>query len=632
LTTATTIGLAGCSGDPDNTATDSPTSGEGTSTTAPATTAQQEGEQVTDTIATHVGAWQPSNTNLNRYAPAGNEPAWLNENWFSKTLFRNNKGEITYHSFDDVEFKNDGKEVVFHLNENYKWWDGTPLTAEDYVIQRQINQYQQHGSLEKANVQVEVVDDYTAKEVRQSPVNPTARLLGHISPIYTKRSFYREWLERYEDASSEDEVDSITQELTQTQISFQEAVDNGMGSGLFKPTDWNPTRVTWEKFDDHPRADWTNLEEWTWELVEGDQKLDQAFQSGRFDMGELNFDLVAKEDDNIENVVEMPLPGVPKLTINFDNKHLARRGVRQAIAHIIDHDEIREVLKANFGTPYQPHPDITGMASPVGDTWLGSDFLGKLNDYGSKAQPEKARQAMENAGYSKDGEYWVGPDGDEVTGLTYISPPWAIYQQIEKYLSPKLNEFGIGNEQVLPSRSNFYKRLNETYEFDLLNAFHFGFHPTTSYFVDEGWPSGFDNYRAVAEPVDDVQNEPELTNDTSPRLKHPIRSEFPSEVGDNEMSGSSETLYPIKWNNIMGSTQNRDEIVNLARKLAWYYNWQVPHIGFYEEIWNYWGRTDKYTFRGNHPDSETERVAREHTIANDNKMQVSGGHVSSKME
>lgn len=629
LSGAASAGLAGCSGSPEQS---SPTAGADTTTEGPQTTVKQEGTPVTTSLASHRGSWEPSKTNMNRYAPAGNEPPWLNYLWFEGTIYRNNKGELIYLTIDDVSFEQGGKEVVFNFNENFQWWDGTQVTAEDYLIQRQIGLFQQYGSLEEAPITLEQEDDFTVREIRSTPVNPSARLLQHTQALYTKRDIYREWLEKYKDAGGSDAVEQVTSDLTKLQIPLADAVEQGYGMSMFKPTEWNPNRVTLEKFSGHPRSDWTNLETWTWELVSGDQKFDQAFKSGRFDMGELNFDLVA-ESDTIENVAEFPLPGVPKLTMNFQNKHLGRRGVRRAIAYLIDHDEIRQVLRANFGTPYKPHPEINGMAKPVGTGWVGSDYLDSMLHYGAKAQPEKARQALQNEGYTKEGDRWVGPDGDAIEGLKYTSPPWGIYQKINKYLAPILTDFGIGTESVLPSRSNFYKRLNETFNFDMVNWFHFGFHPTTSYNVGQQFgPTGLDNYRAVAEPVENIEDTPTLNAETSPRLGHPIRPTFPSEVGAKEVSGDGQTLFPIKWLNIVGATQDRERVVDLTKKLSWYYNWQIPHIGFYEEVWNYWAKTDTFTFRGNHPDTETDRTEREHTIPNEDSWQVMLGHVSARLE
>lgn len=626
LSTGAMASVAGCSS-----GSDSPGGSDNTSKN------DQGGAAVTTELSSHFAAWQPSKTNFNPYSPPGNEPSFTGVFWWEALLWRNNKGEICYFLIDDVEFKS-GCEVLYHFKKGFHWWDGTPVTAEDWLVGRKITQYQTYGSPAKAPMDVSLVDKYTLKESRDTPVNPTVRKLGLAEAMGVKADYYQDWLDKYEKASSKDEVEKVTSELTRHEVSIDEFVDKGLGCGMWKLKKWNPTQVTYEKFDGHPRSDWTNLETWKWILVSGDQKFNQAFMDGRFDMGELNFKLVEK-NDRIENVAKFPLPGVPKLTFNFANKHLGRRNVRRAIAYLIDHKEIRKFLKVNYGTPYLKHPYICGMGSKIGKKWVGKDHLKSLIDYGGTAKPEKAKQAMYDAGYTKQGDTWVGPDGDAVTGLKYMTPPWSIYQKIEEYLSDKLDEFGIKNKALKPSSSNFYKRLNKTYDFDLLNWYHFGFHPVNTYYTGVGSPVGLDNYvPAVKHPKKSsskgcsVNREaPELKMQRSPRLSQPIRPKFPKQVGSKQISGGGQTLYPIKWNNIMGQSQKRDEIIDLAKKLSWYYNWQLPHIGFYEEVWNYWAHTDTYNFRDNHPKSETEITAREHTIPNEDSFQMKG-HVTAKTE
>lgn len=634
------VGLAGCSGQEskpaDTTTPGDTTSGDGDT----GDTTSEDGEEgggtpVTTELSSHFPAWEPSKTNFNPYSPPGNEPPFSAVFWYENLLYRNNKGEICYFTIDEVEFNNGGCEVLYHFKEGFHWWDGTPVTAEDWLVKRKINQYQAHGSPDNAPTDLSLDGDYTLKETRSSPINPSVKKLGLTDPLTTKADYYQSWLDKYEDASSDSAVEEITTQLTEHEIGIDEFVDKGLGCGMWKLKDWNPTRVTYEKFDGHPRSGWTNLDTWKWELVSGDQKFDQAFQNDRFDMGELNFNLVPK-NDKIENVGKFALPGVPKVSINFGNKHLARRGVRRAIAYIIDRKQLRAVLKQNYGTPYSEHPYNCGIASSVAKNWLGQDFLDKLINYGDTAQPEKAKQAMKNAGYTKQGDTWVGPDGDAVEGLKYITPPWSIYQSIEKFISAQLNEFGIKNKTLMPSSSNFYKRLNETYEFDFVNWYHFGFHPSTSFYTGAGSPVGLDDFTPVIKQTESSSGKcqvnrstPELKKQTSPRLNQPIRPTFPKQVGAKEISGDGQKLYPIKWGNVMSQAQDRSEIVDKAKKLAWYYNWQIPHIGFYEETWNYWGNVEDYTFRNNHSDSETKRVAREHTIPNEDGFQMKG-HVSAK--
>jgi ABC-type transport system substrate-binding protein len=646
--TALSVGLAGCGGggggegtdgggaggDPTETTGTTAAGVEFTQTPAPTdeSTVQQEGQPVTTELASQFGAWDPDNTNFNFYSPAGNQPPFSTYLWNEGTLYRNNSGQITYHTIDDVGFADDGKQVTFKFNEGYTWWDGTDVTAEDYLIQRRINQFQQHGSLEAAPVELELVNDYTVRENRSTAINPTVRLLNHVQALYTKRDVYREWLEKYEDAGGEEAVDGVTEELSQHQISMDEFANDGLGCGMWRPVEWNPQRVTYEKHTDHPRSEWTDLETWTWELIDGDQKADQAFQNDRFDMGEISFKNV-RQSDTYESIGRFGLPGVPKLTINFSNKHLGRRGVRRAIAYLLDHDELRNILEANYGTPYKGHPYINGMAAAVGRNQLGTDHLEKLIDYGSSAEVEKATAAMKDAGYSKQGDVWVGPDGDSVEGIRYMSPPWDIYQSIQQYFASKLTDFGIDTEVVQPSRANFYSRLNDSYDFDLLNWYHFGFHPVNNYYIGAGTPTGLDTMETAVEGESTADSPPELNAERTQRLNQPIRPAFPSEAGSLEIDGEGQTLYPIQWNEKMSQTQDRAVVEELGRKLSWYYNWQLPHVGFYEEVWQYWGNPDRHIFKGTAPDHPNDdRVAREYSIPNEDAIQVWQGHVSSRLE
>lgn len=628
---ATAAMVAGCSGgEGEGSPSETPGSTEVEQTVEDTPTEASGGEPVTTELSSHMPSWKPSDHNVNIYSPPGGGPAFLNYLWWEPTLYRNANGAFCYYTVDEVAMES-ACDVRIKFNDQHTWWDGTPVTARDLYVQHQINQYQQYGDPADAPNQWELVDDYTIKETRSAPINPTIRRSAMVqSPVTTKADFYQKYLERYRDASTEKEVEQVTTDLTELQVSVQQAVDEGLGNGMWIPTDWDPQRVIHKKYSDHPRADWTNLDTWRWELVSGNQKVTQAFKDGVFDMGELNFKLLPK-NDNIENIAKFSLPGVPKMSFNFHNKHLARRKVRQAIAYLIDHKELRSVLQSNHGTPYQSHPYIMGMSKRVAENWFDDDYLDSLIDYGATAKIDKAKATMKEAGYTMEGDRWVGPDGDEFSGIRYMTPPWSIYQTIEKYMTSKMEEFGIGTEMLMPNSSNFYKRLNDTYKFDIAHWFHYNTHPAHAF--SAGSLRGLDNYRAKAKTVESsgdcsvARKTPELTGQRSDRLNHPIRPEFPSEVGSE--GSSTEKLYPIKWNNVMEQSQSRDEIVELGQKMGWYYNWQVPHIGFYEEVWNYWGNRSEFTFRNNH--DETDQIKREHLIPNEDAFQMKG-HVSAKVE
>lgn len=78
------------------------------------------------------GAWFthcPYNTNLG----GGTSESIVNGLIFDGLVYVRADGEITPRAADSWEVTDDGTAIVFHLNENSKWHDGTPVTAEDWV-------------------------------------------------------------------------------------------------------------------------------------------------------------------------------------------------------------------------------------------------------------------------------------------------------------------------------------------------------------------------------------------------------------------------------------------------------------------------------------------------------------------
>ncbi|WP_436912197.1 ABC transporter substrate-binding protein [Halosimplex marinum] len=590
--------------------------GDGSSTDDTGTPA---GEPVTTEIAHRAAvSWQPGNSNLNPWAEASNMQYWMDYMWWEGVTYPSDgpfMGEAVKWIVDEVEFQNNGCEVLLHFKDGYTWWDGSDVTARDYMTLREISAYQTWGARENWELEFELVDDYTFKEIHTTPQNPSAQRSGYQTPVHTKHSYWKSWLQQYQDAGSQSEIDRITKNLTEEQISMQEMVDEGLGNGFWIPEEWGPTEVTHKKHSGHPRADQTNIETDRWALMSEKQKAIQAFQNDQFDVGESLLPQVnSGSNPNVEVFQNFPQGGVPKLTFNQHNKHLARRHVRQAISYLIDYKELRTVIKSAHGTNYLKHPHAVGMSAPLAKNSMGDDFVGNLIDYGDRAKTDKAAQVLEEGGYSKQGDVWVGPDGDELKGLKYITPPWPIYQTIAKYVGPKLDEFGIKNDVNMPSGSAFWKNWLNNFDFDLVNWWANASHPSAAYTT--GSAAGIDNFVGGAGNIQGIiedrntpgdcsvnRNEPDYSADHTERLNIPVNAEFPSEVGATDLSGGSQQLRPVKWGNILSQTQDEAEIQEYSRKLGWWYNWYRPHVGLYEEKWTYWGDTTDFNMPdGSKPD------------------------------
>ena len=637
---AATVGLAGCSSgeDPDDSDVLATTTDDGTTQGGDDSTTDdsQGGTPVTTefTIRKPV-SWTPGDSNVNPFATQSDYEYWAEYMWWESLVYPNASGEPMWWLANDIRLEGGGCDVVIELSEDYTWWDGTPVTAQDVYTSQIITDYQELGGPDQTDDNWVVEGDYTLRNELSGPANPDIKKSEYFG-IVAKDDYFRSWREKFEDASNEDAVNSVAQNLNEHKISLADLTEKGLGCGMWQPTQFDPTQVTHKKYEDHPRADWTNLDTFNWVLMADKQKSIQALQSGRFDLGDKML-TQAEQNDDVEVFSQFPIAGVPKVVMNFNNKHLARRPVRRAIAYLIDHEEVVNIIKGSHGQMYKPHRKVTGMSSLL-NNWLPDGVYDNLIDYGLNSEPEKAKQTLQAAGYTKDGGNWVGPDGDAVKGLQYLTPPWPIYETLGKYLSPKLKEFGFGNKLIVPSGSSFWKTWTETWDFDMCNWFTYASHPAYAYGTSGARYLGkYDSAKKSSETqskgckVD--RSVPELKQERSDKLNHPIRPEFPTKVGTMGLDGETQTLYPFKWSNILSQTQDRAEVRDITGKFAWFHNWQVPHIGFYEETKTYWGKMDKFDFpkpdeADGHPNADGT-VAEHTTTAMEFFVK---GHINAKTE
>lgn len=603
LTSGALAGLAGCTEgtptpEPEEPGTEPPTDesddGPGAVEGTP-----PSGTPVTTTISKRVGFdWNPNEDIVHNWTPKRNVPWWSYHIWREELEWPTGKHGPVLVALEDVSTRNDGCEVVATFEKGYTWWDGTPVTAADYQTQKLLEQYRTYGSPDAAPNTYEIGDDeYTLVQKRSSPLASSSAKFDFQGFLRAKDDFHGDWLEMYQDAGGESGVDEVTQQIADTEITLEDFVDEGLGCGLWKPDSWTANEVTHVIHEDHPRASWTNLEELVWKNTPDNQKARQALNNGEFDIGSSLLN-TASSSDQVEIFREVPVGGMPKAVFNFRNKHLARRSVRRAIAYLLDHDEARQVAQSAAGRRSENPGVLDGMPDALSKSATSSEFRNSLIDYGYEAKEEEARQAMQDGGYSLENGVWVGPDGDSMTGIRIASPPWPSYIPLAKYVSGRLNEFGIETETFIEPGQGWNRRWRETYAFDIAVYFLNAKIPAQAYHPQSA--TGLDNYQAqVADSgggdgcsVD--LSAPELANDFSEKLQHPIRVEFPTEVGSTSMSGDTQTSRPIKWWRELRQVEDPEQIAERTEQFAWFYNWQVPHVPLYEDVWSHWGDTDNY--------------------------------------
>lgn len=514
----------------------------------------------------------------------------------------------------DVERKSRGCEVVFTLRGDDHWWDGTPVTARDYVTHHEIEKYMQYGPNpgEKTGdrssypgAKVEAKDDNKIHFTRKKPaavgrarVDPGGLATQQIA---VKHDYYKEWLEKFEDATTVKENDNISNKLRGHTISIDEFVDEGLGNGLWKPVDWSDTTIRGKKHEGHARSHWTNINEIVATNYSDKQKRVQAYKTGKQDA----IDPVRTpirdsmdEVDGFQMLKDFPYFYTRGIKFNFARDHVHRRGVRRAMAYAMDHKKMLEAIRSSEGYEGYPQRYQMGLAMGSAKYYMGKDWMSRLHDYGLEADFEKAAEEMRNAGYTKESGQWVGPDGKPFDATVMGFPISRGPSEVQFFCS-WMSDFGLKMKPQIITGSKFWTIMDETRD-DIPEMMHlWGPGPYSNGMV--AWNgSVLDSPGEISEPLrgsfEDCSNltsenlpKPELTAEESPKYHRPVRPEMPamSEIGYTgvELPDNTETANLIWWDRKIQAAQKLETVREYTRKLGWYYNWQLPGLDFYSESW-----------------------------------------------
>ena len=475
----------------------------------------------------------------------------------------------------------EGDTLTMKFPEGFTWWNGEDLTAEDYYVGLELERYQ---NLETTKVDSHtLVDDYTLERKFKNAVEPGLMKMNITGAfVNTPRWIFQEYLDRYEDASGQDARDTVTQDLLQMTIPPQKLVDDKLGNGLYRMTDFTASETLVEKYEDHPYADRTNLNK-ARIIPQRGNDVNSLAANNKLDMRP---DKIISETDrktypeNLQNIYRLSWFRTQKFTFNYKNEHLANRNVRRAILSAVDLNSIVATMK-QAGTVGAPCQLQTGLRSTLHDKFLGQEFTDKLIEYPVGKDTEKATEYMEKAGYSKKNGNWVDPDGSpfNFTILTQNEP-----QQVQptKVYNDQLNSFGIKTNVSTVASSDYYPKLEE-YTADIFWIWHVAaaiWHPIAYYSNDfYGIHVG----------------DPSSGNETGPTGK-PFETTIPSEVGAEEISGDGQTIQPAKLMNDLPFAKSAEKVNQMTKTLVQWFNFDLPDMVFVEEDSGYWGDVDDFDF------------------------------------
>ncbi|WP_049894506.1 ABC transporter substrate-binding protein [Halogranum rubrum] len=334
-----------------------------------------------------------------------------------------NKDEFLYGALDNLEITDE--EVTLTFRDDLMWSNGDEWTTEDLDVQLQLAQ-KTGSSLFGYVDDFEIVDDKTAKLLLSGPTNP--RIIRFELTNYfvdTKAETHEQWLDKGEAEF------------------LQWAWEDPVASGMFRFVNKDRQAFEFERNPEFYKSDNVNFETYLLENTGGGSAQHQALMSGtEVDAATSSFTPPEIAKQFPDHVVEVNIPAKWGYGIVFNHKDpdFGKRAVRQAIAHVINRQDI--VDNAGPRTKFTA-PIPCGIAPRDQEYWLG-DWYDDFETYGvDESQTDKATQLLEEAGYTKQNGKWQDSNGETLGGSYYSPAGWNDWTTMTQTVVSQLNEFGF---------------------------------------------------------------------------------------------------------------------------------------------------------------------------------------------
>ncbi len=312
-----------------------------------------------------------------------------------------------------ARWKNEGPNTwIFYLSKNYKFNDGTTVTADDVVhslMNRVIGdpQSKQKASVAPSISKAEAVDKFTVKITTDKPTAPLLSFLCDRLIVTSKAAF---------DKYGRDAADK----------------EHMMGGGPYRLKELIPgQRLVLQKRPDHPDAKkhprapdeivyriMREPEQRVTALLNDEVQIAQFVPPHMRQRVEKNANLHIAPTDSVEIMFLAMQPKPP-----FDKKE-----VRQAVCHAINRDQIISTLLEGFASR---------LDGPIGPGQYGYDpnLKPKMN-----YDPEKSKKLLAQAGYA---------NGVDVELQTPVGR-YTLDKQVTEAMIPMLNAAGFRAKLLTP--------------------------------------------------------------------------------------------------------------------------------------------------------------------------------------
>lgn len=365
---------------------------------------------------------------------------------FESLLTFDEKNEIVPGQADSYEVSDDGLIYTFHLRDNLKWSDGSPLTANDFVYSwkrladpntgapysydmlSMVKGYEEAMAGDIDALGVSASDDKTLVVELSAPCVYFDKIITHASMVPVKQEVV---------------------EASGDQWALQP--ETYVSNGPLKMIEWVPgSHITFAKNENYWNADKVTLNSLKFVLMEEANSSYSAYQAGEVHMIK---DVPTEEIASLQGREDFHLdPRIATSFVQFNTKKepFDNPDVRMALSLAIDRDYVANTLMLGNYTP------STNFVGPgISDVEPGSSFeeVTRKNNGGDffnieehESDLAKAKELLAKAGY---------PDGAGFPVIEYMTNDAGYNKPIAEYLQNAWKELGINMEIKIVEWSTF---------------------------------------------------------------------------------------------------------------------------------------------------------------------------------
>lgn len=482
------------------------------------------------------------------------------------SVYNTDMGEYVQRVAEDWSI-GEGNLTEIQISEDYGWHDGTDVTAEDFVAKIRMDGYMQMGIEQYVDpdegvratgdytFEIEPRDDYTDLE-QGLWLSQWAETILTVSADQ-----YGDFLEQFEDAGSEEERQSVQEEV----IGFEPEWNEVKFSGPFFFATANEEFAHQVPNQNHPIA-----QEWGFFLEQGRAEEEEGLRSGDVDW--LHNDPTL---DNLPDKYDSPPVSYSgqSLAIIFGAQDEYIRdypAVRKAIAYAVDMPNIADVTAP--GTPVDEYS--AGIDAGYIQNFVSQDVLDAMPNYAPQ-DTETAASLLEEAGFSRNGDgMWQTPEG-ELWTLNFPVGNW--FETHSEMVYNNLAEFGIDVDWYVQEMPTWQSEVQNDLAYDLTIHLNYGMAR---------------QYHAHADLYSEMYNTTRGIYETDRNL-FGEEVEVP-EVGDPE--GDTVTINIPEELQALSTASGDEAVKEHASRLAWAHNQLLPGAMIFPWSEHYWVNAGEWNF------------------------------------